>query len=285
MQGFDIIVGSRKNPSVNNTGNNCKIITIDWESNSSLANACRAVDAIVHAAGMNSIDCLHDPVGAQRTNGSIVEKLLNAALKMGVQRFIYFSTAHVYKSPLEGFISEAHALVNPHPYATSHLAGEEHLLRALSSDMISGCIIRLSNAVGYPTSKKAKCWHLLVNDLASQVVKSGLMTVIGNPKSERDFIAISEVCRVVEFLLIRDAFNEQDFILNVGSGHSLSIENIAAVVAERYKRVFNSEATIIKLKEGRQHQKLVYCINRLERLGIKIDPALDSEIDSLLRLC
>ena len=93
------------------------------------------VDVVIHTAGMNAQECASDPEQALAFNGTVTADLVSSAVKQGVQKFIYLSTAHVYKEPLVGTISESSQTTNTHPYATSHLAGEipvlEQILKAL----------------------------------------------------------------------------------------------------------------------------------------------------------
>jgi UDP-glucose 4-epimerase len=69
--------------------------------------ACEGMDTIIHLAALNEHESLADPMGALLVNGAGTLKLLEAAIAEGVRRVIYFSTAHVYGSPLIGRITEA----------------------------------------------------------------------------------------------------------------------------------------------------------------------------------
>src|SRR5208337_5216210 len=79
---------------------------LDVLEDNDIKNVCRDADTIVHFAAVNEIESARDPVGAFCVNSLGTLKLVRAAEEAGVRRFIYFSTAHVYRSPLEGIISE-----------------------------------------------------------------------------------------------------------------------------------------------------------------------------------
>ena len=55
---------------------------------------------------MNASDCLKDPVEALNLNAVATTKILQSAIKMGVKKFLYISSIHVYKDKLQGSISE-----------------------------------------------------------------------------------------------------------------------------------------------------------------------------------
>ena len=54
------------------------------------------------------------------------------------------------RNPLEGCFDESSPSLNTHPYATSHLLGEQELLRVTEKSSMSGHVLRLSNCFGYP---------------------------------------------------------------------------------------------------------------------------------------
>jgi UDP-glucose 4-epimerase len=76
-------------------------------------------------------------------------KLVQASVSVGVTKFIYLSTAHVYSSPLTREIDEESCLTNRHSYTTSHIAGEKAVFyQPGNADNITGIVLRLSNGVG-----------------------------------------------------------------------------------------------------------------------------------------
>lgn len=71
-----------------------------------MGSLCSDIDCVVHLAALNENDCLLDPVRAAGVNTVATLRLLEAAAEADVKRFIYISTAHVYGSPLDGFLDE-----------------------------------------------------------------------------------------------------------------------------------------------------------------------------------
>src|SRR6202022_1792280 len=65
--------------------------------------AAHGVDSIIHFAGSVVVpDSMRDPLGYYRNNTMTTRCLLNAAVKCGVSRFIFSSTAAVDGDPHQG---------------------------------------------------------------------------------------------------------------------------------------------------------------------------------------
>lgn len=261
-----------------------EVRVLDWGSEASLRAACEGVDAVVHAAGMNAADCMANPVAALETNGVQSARLVAAAVAAGARRFFYFSTAHVYGSPLAGEIDETSYPRNLHPYATSHLAGEHVLLHAIAQGAIRGSALRLSNGFGAPAHASADCWGLLVNDLCHQAVTQRKLVLRSSGAQLRDFIALSTVCQDVLALLTAPE-DRLPAILNLASGQAISVGNMAQIIAQRCAVIlgFEPEIEFGSRMEAAPSLK----IGSLHAAALGLEPSLDpvAEIDALLAFC
>lgn len=286
--GHTVILGSRQAAGSPEWLSEARVVRLLWEDSAALERACKGVDIIVHAAGMNAQDCATDPVGALAFNGVATARLVVAATRSSVKRFIYLSTAHVYGNPLVGTITESTCPNNLHPYATSHIAGEQAVLRANERGQIEGIVLRLSNAFGAPAHKYVNCWMLLVNDLCKQAVQTRKLVLQTNGLQQRDFIGINKVCRVTERLAVGNSVNMQPTILNVGFGVSLSVLAMAQLIQQRCTQVLGFEPVLQRVQDetDEPHRMLSYQIDKLDALGIKFYFLENmSEIDSLLLFC
>lgn len=283
-----IILGSRKASCPPEWLPNAEVAQIDWGDSRALKQICSRVDVVIQAAGMNAHDCASDPVAALEFNGLVTARLVDAASRVGVKRFIYLSTAHVYASPLVGTITEESCPRNLHPYATSHLAGEHAVLSAKQRGQIEGIVLRLSNAFGAPAHKAVNCWMLLVNDLCMQAVQTRKLVLQTSGLQQRDFIGMTEVCRVVEHLALGNSPSTQPCIFNVGSGVSQSVYAMAQSIQQRCAQVLGFEPVLQRVEGAAVEQppKLAFRVENLAALGIKSDCLENlAEIDSLLRFC
>ena len=62
-------------------------------------------------------------------------------------------------------------------------------------------VFRLSNCIGAPKDINSNCWMLLVNDLCKQIIEHKKMKLNTNGKQLRNFITITDVCRVVNLFI------------------------------------------------------------------------------------
>ena len=194
-------LGSRKKRSVPEGLPECEAVVMDVLDPDSLSVAMRNVQSVIHLSAMNENDCAADPNQALLINSLGTLNTLQAAIAAGVERFIYFSTAHVYGSPLAGNISEQTITRPVHPYAITHRAAEDFVLAEHSRNKICGIVVRLSNGFGTPTRPDVDRWTLLVNDLCRQAVCDRKLVLRSSGLQQRDFITLTDVGRAVAHLL------------------------------------------------------------------------------------
>jgi UDP-glucose 4-epimerase len=287
--GCSIVLGSRKAIDPPAWLPQAKVAQINWEDAPALERCCKGVDIVIQAAGMNAQDCAADPVAALAFNGLATARLVAAAAKAGVKRFIYLSTAHVYASPLVGTITEETCPRNLHPYATSHLVGEQAVLAARNRGQIQSIVLRLSNAFGAPMHKDVNCWTLLVNDLCRQAVQNGKLILNSSGQQQRDFIGMNEVCHVIEQLVInKDEKDCQSGIFNVGAGVSESVLGMTKIIQQRCVKILGFEPDLQRQQDLKEesHAPLIYQSARLDQLTMNlVYTNYCDEIDKLLRYC
>jgi UDP-glucose 4-epimerase len=284
--GLSVVLGTRKNYKPPDWLPSCLTAQLDWSSTDALVAACELIDIVIHAAGMNAEQCSQNPVNALEFNGVATARLVSASQRAGVKKFIYISTAHVYRAPLTGTVRVNSRTKNLHPYATSHLAGEQALLSATRQGGMRGLVIRLSNVVGKPVSMGVDCWTLLVNSLCREAIEKKTLTIRGNPSDSRDFISLASVCEIFLYL-VNHSDEGENRIHNVGSGLVLTLEQIAKIVSERLK-IHTGREIELRMPNRRQIPALplVYestyfdCYNPLTEQA-----AVTDEIDQLLRFC
>ncbi len=284
--GHQVVLGTRNAPKPPAWLPQAEVVQIIWDEDGALEHSCNGVDVVIHAAGINAQDCAADPVAALAFNGVATARLVAAASRARVPRFIYLSTAHVYASPLVGTITEENCPRNLHPYATSHLAGEHAVLSANQRGQIQGIVLRLSNAFGAPVHCDVNCWMLLVNDLCRQAVETHKLILHTSGLQHRDFISMTEVCRVTEKLALGNDDSLCSGLFNVGAGVSQSVLEMAQVIQQRCKQVLGFEPELQRPENGasESHPVLHYRSDRLTAMASDTNANM-IEIDNLLRFC
>jgi UDP-glucose 4-epimerase len=285
--GHHVVLGSRNASDPPNWLPYAEVAKIDWNDTRALAHTCNGVDVLIHTAGMNAQDCATNPVAALEVNGLATARLLDAAIRCSVKRFIYLSTAHVYASPLIGSISEETCPRNLHPYATSHLAGENVVLGANHRGEIKGCVLRLSNVFGAPMHKEVNCWMLLVNDLCRQVVTERKLTLNTTGLQRRNFLTLEDFCSVLIHVigLHKKQFSGQ--IFNVGGNWTPRIIDMVELIRSRCTEVLGFTPDIIRPESAEEIMPLDlnYRTNGLIASGFKSSMNVNAEIDATLLFC
>ena len=287
QEGYEILLGSRRQTQSPSWLPKAKVVETQWDSPQGLEEVCSGVDAIVHLAGMNAQDCAADPVAAMEVNAVATIRMVQAAIRQKVKRFIYMSTVHVYGSPLTGVITEETKPTPVHPYALSHQAGEDAVLASHQSGEIEGIVVRLSNAYGAPADKIANCWMLLVNDLCRQAAISGRLVLRSAGLQKRDFIALQDVARAIKHFIELSIDKIDCGLFNLGGEAPYRIIDLAELIAVRCEAVLGYRPEIERPEPvpDESSPKLNYQIDKLKETGFYLNGDVVSEIDATLRFC
>lgn len=264
-----------------------RLLTLDVTNDAHVAAACEGVAAIVHLSAVNEIESARNPELALHVNSLGSLKMLRAAIRAGVKRFIYFSTAHVYGSPLAGVITEESVPRPLHPYAITHRAAEDFVLAANDSNELTGIVLRLSNSLGAPERPEVQRWTLLVNDLCHQAVTSGRLVLRSSGLQRRDFIALSDVARAVEHFIALPTERCGNGLFNLGGEEALRVIDVVETIAARCQIVLGRRPVIERSQPalGEEALALEYRIAKLKGTGFRLEGKIVREIDATLAFC
>ena len=266
---------------------NGEIIHADLMSEKKLESVCTGVRSIVHLAALNEIESSTKPELALTVNGLGTLNLLRVAERAGVERFIYFSTAHVYGAPLQGIIAEI-TLPRPiHPYAITHKTAEDFVLAAHDQNAITGIVLRLSNGYGVPMHPDVDRWTLLVNDLCRQAITTRKLVLRSAGFQQRDFVSLLDVSRVVSHFLNLSVEQCGNGFFNLGGECSLRIIDMAELIAERCNQVLGFKPEIIRPEplSNEPPTMLEYSVEKLKSTGFVLNKNMNAEIDATLLFC
>ena len=262
-----------------------EIIRFDLTSRPLDSTICVGVDAVIHLAALDDRAAKSNIDLANDLSGNATRYLIENATRFNVDRFLFMSTAHVYADSLIGNITEDSVTTSTHPYATSHMLGEQALLAAESQ--ITGVRIRCANGFGYPIGSSIELKNTLMNDLCQQVVQTGVITLRSSGTQPRNFVPFGDVAAATIHLLELDKIKLSDGLFNVGSTSSCSVLAMAQLVAERAHRVFRIDCPIVRPEDAEttEPQTLDYSISKLLATGFSPSNSINEEIDGLLRSC
>jgi len=287
IPGLIILAGGRRIHALPPGFGAVEPVQLDVTDSVHLDEVCKGVDMIVHCAAMNEVDCASSPEDALIVNGLGTLKLLRAAEKASVSRFIYFSTAHVYGTPLAGRIDETRLPRPTHPYAITHKVSEDFVLSAHDQRRLTGIALRLSNGFGVPITAEVNRWTLLVNDLCQQVVKHKKIVLRSSGLQRRDFIPLSDVARAVEHCISLPAPEVSDGLFNLGGKNTLTVYEMARRIANVCERVLEFHPPLERPipRSEETGEVLDYVVEKFERTGFCLQGDPDAEIAETLRFC
>ena len=212
--------------------------------------ALDGVDAILNFAAESHVDrSIENSTEFIRTNILGVQVLLDAALEVGVKRYLQVSTDEVYGSISEGSWTETEPLLPNSPYAASK-ASADLLVRAYNrTHQLNTVITRCSNNYG-PNQYPEKLIPLFV----SKLIKGEKVPVYGNGLNVRDWLHVDDHCRGIAIVLEKGLSGE---IYNIGGGTELSNIELTKLLVEP----FGKFEDFVEYVEDRKGHDLRYSVN------------------------
>jgi UDP-glucose 4-epimerase len=200
------------------------------------------VDEIIHfAASIVVPDSVRDPLGYYRNNTANSRALIECAVKGGVRRFIFSSTAAVYGNPTTIPVPEDAPSQPISPYGWSKLMTEIMLGDAGRAYGLSHVILRYFNVAGAdPKNRTGQS-----SPMATHLIKVAAETALGlRPKLQvfgtdyptpdgtciRDYIHVSDLTRAHSDALRYLRKGGTPLTLNCGYGHGFSVLDVVDTV-------------------------------------------------------
>ena len=282
-----IILGTRRKiRDIPDWAESFKIIHLDICDSLSIEKAVVGSDTVVHLAALNEHESIKDIEAAWKTNALGTQALLSAANRKGVQRFVYFSTFHVYGDYRETITENSPARPH-HPYAATHRAAEDMVRFYQYYKNMDTLILRLSNGFGYPMDTGINRWTLVFNDLCRQAVTSGKMVLKSSGKQYRDFVSLHDVSAAVEHFLFTIQGQWGDGLYNLGGDGSLSIAEAAKTIAKVYEKKYGKRISIeiIGKDDEGTCDPVHFNVDKLKLTGFQLTGNMEMEIEQTLSLC
>ena len=204
--------------------------------------AAHGVESIVHFAGSVVVpDSMRDPLAYYRNNTMTTRSLLNAAVKCGVNRFIFSSTAAVYGNPERMPVTEDAPTRPLSPYGSSKLMTEIMLHDVAQAHGMNYVVLRYFNVAGADPHARiglatVGATHLLKIAVEAATGQRAKIDVFGTdyPTPDgscvRDFIHVSDLAQAHRAALSYLRNDGPSTTLNCGYGRGTSVlETIEAV--------------------------------------------------------
>lgn len=204
-------------------------------------------DIVIHLAAMVSVQgSIEDPVNSFANNTFLAVKMLKICKNFNIPKIIFSSSAAVYGSK-EGTVTETDITEPNSPYGLDKLVSEKYIQMYCQLWNIDYLILRFFNVYGQGQNPQYAGVITAFNIAAD---KKEPLVIYGDGEQTRDFINVSDICNGIAILISKNINNE---ILNMGSGQSISINNLAKqfggniIYKEAKKEVRHSCANVQKL--------------------------------------
>jgi UDP-glucose 4-epimerase len=285
FQNHQIVLASRKKRAAPIWAKDAQTIQLDVTDPTTFTNIPKSVNCIVQLAATNDVDSAQNPELARTVTTEGTASLLNAAIHNEIERFVYFSTAHVYGAPLQGTFNESSPTHAVHPYATTHLEAESAVATAHERGDIQGIRVRLSNGFGRPMAYEAADWRTLTSDLCRQAVVEKRMEMRTDGLQERNFITKTDIARAVQHLIAIPTSQISDGLFNLGGSQSQTLLAMATTIQERAQKKYSIEIPLLRPEPTTADiQHLNFDIHKLLNTGLSLTEDTLGEIDDFLNM-
>ncbi|WP_042422312.1 dTDP-glucose 4,6-dehydratase [Streptacidiphilus anmyonensis] len=217
-------------------------------------------DQVVHFAAESHVDHSFYQAGAfAATNVLGTQRLLDAASKADIAKFVHVSTDEVYGPLLVGAAAEDAPLRPTVPYAASKAASD---LLALSYSITFGlpvCVTRSSNNYG-PNQHPEK----VIPRFVSSLLDGDKVTIHGHGQHVRNWLHVEDNCAGVELVLRGGLPGE---VYNLGSGTDLTNRELTALLLTACEADW-SRVTYVPDRQANDLRYAMEC-TKAEGLGYK----------------
>ena len=206
-----------------------------------LRDAVTGVDVVFHtAARIDVTESIEDPIETHEVNTSATLRLLEFARREDA-RVVLSSSAAVYGPPESIPVRESSPKSPMSPYGLQKLTADRYARLYHDLYGLETVALRYFNVYGPGQNSD---YTGVVSAFAERARRGDPLTVHGDGEQTRDFVHVSDVVQANLRAAVTDAVGEA---YNVGTGRSITIADLAALVRE----LTDSESSVVTT-EGRQ---------------------------------
>jgi UDP-glucose 4-epimerase len=208
-----------------------KLIVGDIRSPEDLDSAFKGMDAVVHMAALSDLDACNDkPDEAVSVNVYGTHRVVESALKNGMKRLVFCSSAAVYGTPASIPVTEETPTHPLNLYGVTKLAGEKILDAAHANNGLETVNLRFGNVYGVGLYTN---WVGVIPKFVALALDGKPLTIYGDGESTRDFVHVEDITRAIVLSLTTKGIEGETF--NIGN-ETTTVNEIAAWVSEETRK-------------------------------------------------
>jgi dTDP-glucose 4,6-dehydratase len=185
----------------------------------------RRADVVVHFAAETHVTrSIFDNYHFFETDVLGTQVVANAVLRCAdrIQRFIHISTSEVYGTAAHPLMDEEHPLRPLSPYASAKAGADRLVYSYWATYALPSVIVRPFNNYGPRQHLEKAVPRFVTSCLLDEPLR-----VHGDGSAQRDWIYVDDTCEAIDLIAHADPSRVIGEVINIGTGLSLSIADIA----------------------------------------------------------
>ncbi|MET0117308.1 MAG: SDR family oxidoreductase [Sedimenticola sp.] len=228
-QGMDVTVvdncstGREENIAHLRDNRRLQFVHADITDSRRIESVFEGVDWVFHMAALADIvPSIQQPIPYYRSNVDGTVAVLEASRNAGVKRLVYAASSSCYGIPDQYPTPESAPFRPQYPYALTKMLGEQCVMHWSQVYGIPAVSLRMFNVYG-PRSRTSGTYGAVFGVFLAQKLAGEPFTVVGDGEQTRDFTYVTDV---VEAFIKAAESNLSGEIMNVGSGHTYSVNRL-----------------------------------------------------------
>lgn len=233
-------------------------------------------DYVIHlAAQLDVRKSVEDPYFDARVNIEGTLKLLDAAVKSDVKKFIFISSAGVMYGDTVEPASESTPPSPVSPYGVSKLASEHYIRAYRFNHGLNYTVLRLANVYGPRQDPHGEAGVVAI--FTNQMLKKEQSKLFGYGKLERDYVYVDDVVKAI-ILSLESGKND---VFNISTGYATSVGKLFETMREYFSDI--PEPELLPTRSG-ELQRSVVSYGKASNLlnwnpSVELDKGLERTID------
>ena len=218
------------------------IEVIEADLNDSNQLKLETAQSIIHCATANDIVSKNSASGFSLSVLG-TNKILEASCKAGIPNIVFFSTAQIYGTELNGKYNESSKINCETAYAANHYLGEEICKFYSYTQGLNITIMRPSNIYGVPEISTVNRKTLVPMCFVNDAINNDKIILRSSGNQKRNFISIDQLFELI--LKTIDKFPKGFTVRNCGSNLVMSMLDVTKIISNKYQSYFKKNLPII----------------------------------------
>lgn len=216
--------------------NDYKVIIFDKNNNLDILDrdlldkSMKEVDFVIHLAAVVSVqETIQDPQGSYKTNVLGTRNVFELAIKNGVKKVIYASSAAVYGDNQNLPLKESEALKPLSPYGEHKMQNEIDAQEFSKKSETQFIGLRYFNIFG-PGQKLFGGYPAVIPNFIVKSLKGENVPLAGDGSNTRDFVFVEDIAKINVACLENEIKNS---IMNVCTKNKISLNDLCDKIREK----------------------------------------------------